>query len=98
MPSKSTHKSVAITRHAMQRLEERVINYDGFRSWQHLVKTARYEGRSEVNMTDAEYDWYIKHITHLYNTSQVRIMNGFAFLFMGNKGHARTLVTVIAVA
>lgn len=98
MPSKSTHKSVAITRHAMQRLEERVINYDGFRSCQHLVKTARYEGRSEVNMTDAEYDWYIKHITHLYNTSQVRIMNGFAFLFMGNKGHARTLVTVIAVA
>ena len=53
MPSKSTHKSVAITRHAMQRLEERVINYDGFRSWQHLVKTARYDGRSEVNMTDA---------------------------------------------
>ena len=49
-------------------------------------------------MTDAEYEWYSKHITHLYNTSQVRMMNGFAFLFMGNKGHARTLVTVIAVA
>ncbi len=49
-------------------------------------------------MTDAEYEWYITHITHLYSSSQVRIMNGFAFLFMGNKGHARTLVTVIAVA
>ena len=98
MPSKSMHKSVAITHHAMQRLKERVISYDSFRSWQHLVNTARYEGRSEANMTDEEYEWYTKHITHLYNTSQVRIMNGFAFLFMGNKGHARTLVTVITVA
>ena len=91
-------KSIEITHHAMQRLEERVKNYDGFKSWQHMVKTARYEGRSEENMTDAEYEWYITHITHLYCSSQVRIMNGFAFLFMGNKGHARTLVTVIAVA
>ncbi|SDB28886.1 hypothetical protein SAMN02910317_01412 [Ruminococcaceae bacterium FB2012] len=49
-------------------------------------------------MTDAEYEWYITHITHLNSSSQVRIMNGFAFLFMGNSGHARTLVTVIAVA
>lgn len=45
-----------------------------------------------------EYKWYSTHISHLYNSSQVRIMNGFAFLFMGSKGHARTLVTVIAVA
>lgn len=91
-------KPIEITYHAMQRIEERVKNYDGFKSWQHMVKTARYEGRSEENMTDAEYEWYITHITHLYCSSQVRIMNGFAFLFMGNKGHARTLVTVIAVA
>ena len=91
-------KPIEITHHAMQRLEERVKNYDGFKSWQHMLKTARYEGRSEENMTNAEYEWYITHITHLYSSSQVRIMNGFAFLFMGNKGHARTLVTVIAVA
>lgn len=49
-------------------------------------------------MTDAEYEWYTTHIAHLHSSSQVRIMNGFAFLFMGNKGHARTLVTVITVA
>lgn len=91
-------KHIEITHHAMQRLEERVQTHDGFRSWKHMVKTARYQGRSEVDMTDAEYEWYTKHITHLYNTSQVRMMNGFAFLFKGNKGHARTLVTVIAVA
>ena len=91
-------KAIEITHHAMQRLEERVITHDGFESWQHMVRTARYKGRSENNMTDTEYEWYTTHIAHLHSSSQVRIMNGFAFLFMGNKGHARTLVTVITVA
>lgn len=91
-------KAIEFTHHAMQRLEERVITHDGFESWQHMVRTARYKGRSENNMTDAEYEWYTTHIAHLHSSSQVRIMNGFAFLFMGNKGHARTLVTVITVA
>ena len=97
--SKHTYnRNIEITHHAMQRLEERVKNYDGFKSWQELVRTARYKGRSEQNMTDAEYQWYSTHITNLHSSSQVRIMNGFAYLFMGNKGHARTLVTVIQVA
>ena len=91
-------KPVDITKHAMQRLKERVGYHYGFKSWQHMVKTARYEGRSEINMTSSELQWYSTHISHLYKTSQVRIMNGFAFLFMGNRGHARTLVTVIQVA
>ncbi len=98
MSTNFPHKSIEITRHAMQRLEERVITHDGFQSWQHMVKTARYKGKSEINMTDAEYQWCSTHISHLHSSSQVRILNGFAFLFMGNKGHARTLVTVIAVA
>ena len=91
-------KDIEITKHAMQRLEERVITHAGFKSWKQMVKTARYKGRSEYDMSDAEYQWCSTHITGLHNSSQVRILNGFAFLFMGNKGHARTLVTVIAVA
>lgn len=98
MQNYSLRKPIKITHHAMQRLEERVVTHDGFRSWQHMVKTARYEGRGEGSITDAEYEWYTTHITRLYGSSQIRIMNGFAFLFMGNKGHARTLITVIAVA
>ncbi len=92
------HKSIEITQHAMQRLQERVISYGGFRSWQHLVKTARYEGRNEYDMTADEYLWYRTHFNYLHKSSQVRIMDGFAYLFMGNKGHARTLVTVVKVA
>lgn len=92
------HGPVEITQHALQRLKERVTTCEGYRSWQHLVKTARYEGRDERMMTDEAYEWYSTHISNLYKSSQVRILDGFAYLFMGNKGHARTLVTVIAVA
>ena len=91
------HGSLEITRHAMQRLEERVKTFAGYRSRQHLVKTARYEGRNDYTMSDEEYAWCSTHIRHLYKSSQVRLLNGFAYIFMGNKGHARTLVTVIAM-
>lgn len=91
------HGQIEISQHAMQRLTERVTTFEGYRSWQHLVKTARYEGRDERTMTDEEYKWFSTHISHLYKSSKVRIFDGFLYLFMGNKGHARTLVTVIAV-
>ena len=89
---------VEITQHAMQRLQERVINYDGYRSWQHLVQTARYKGKNEFMMTNSEYAWFTANIHHLSNSAQVRLLDGFAFIFKGNKGHARTLITVIQVA
>ena len=92
------HGTVQITEHAMQRLQERVVSFDGFRSWQHLVKTARYEGRTEQNMTAEEYAWCETHLHKLTRSAQIRILNGYLFLFMGNKGHARTLVTVMQVA
>ena len=98
MQNHSYHRNIEITRHAMQRLEERVQNHEGFVSWQHMVQTARYKGRNENNMTEAEYQWVLSHVSNLYKSSQVRIMNGFAYLFKGNKGHARTLVTVLRVA
>ncbi|MEE0896998.1 MAG: hypothetical protein U0L88_05155 [Acutalibacteraceae bacterium] len=97
MQKQPIHKNIRITKHAMLRLKERVVSHTGFPSWQDLVKAARYKGRGEENMTDAEYEWYLIHIKRLYQSFQVRILNGFAFLFMGNKGHARTLVTVIEV-
>jgi hypothetical protein len=93
----SFERVVHITEHAMQRLQERVVTHDGFRNWKQLVKKARYEGEILYGFTDEEYKWYEENISGLFNSSQVRLMNGFAFLFMGNHGHARTLVTVIKV-
>ena len=91
-------RKIEITKHAMERLKERVVAFTGYRSWEHLVKTARYEGRNDQNMTDEEYEWCSTHIRGLYRSSQLRVLNGFCYIFMGNKGHARTLVTVIAIA
>ena len=68
-------KDIEITKHAMQRLEERVITHAGFKSWKQMVKTARYKGRSEYDMSDAEYQWCSTHITGLHNSSQVRILS-----------------------
>ena len=62
-----------------------------------MVRTARYSGKTESDMTYEEQQWCQKNIRNLYPSSQIRLLNGFAFIFMGNKGHARTLVTVISM-
>lgn len=89
--------TVEISQHAMLRLRERVVNHAGYRDWQDLVRTARYKGKTKNEMTTYEYDWYMNNIRSIYPSSQVRILNGFAFIFMGNHGHARTLITVIRI-
>lgn len=94
----SLERTVHITEHAMQRLRERVITHEGFRGWKQMVKKARYYGEIVCDFDDEEYHWYKENISGLFSSSQVRLMNGFAFLFMGDNGHARTLVTVIKVA
>lgn len=85
---------VEITEHAMERLLERVKSHGGYRSWQHMVKEARYNGKPVSLMTDEEYRQCLKQVKHMCNSSQVRLLDGFFFIFRGNKGHARTLVTV----
>ena len=97
MSNFGSRKQIIITKHAMQRLNERVKSHVGYRSWEHFVSCARYDGRTNMTMTDEEYEWYLKNISFLFQSSQVRVMDGFAFVFMGNKGHARTLVTVISM-
>lgn len=92
---KDTVKSIKITRHAMQRLIERVGSHQGYASWGSLVQNARYNGKTPLNMTDKEYAWYLSRVRNRYQSSQIRMMGGFAFFFKGNHGHARTLVTVI---
>lgn len=62
-----------------------------------MVKKARYYGKIIHDFDSEEYQWYKENISGLFSSSQVRLMDGFAFLFMGDNGHARTLVTVIKV-
>ena len=90
-------RQIEITVHAKMRLRERVKNFDGYRNWEHLVKTARYCGKTLSNMTDEEYRWCCRNLSHIGQSCQIRVLNGFAYVFKGNKGHARTLVTVISM-
>lgn len=88
---------VEITNHARARLEQRVVTHEGYRSWEHLAKVARYTGQTRETMGDEEWSYCVHHgiANKLNNSSQVRYLNGFFYIFRGSKGHARKLVTVI---
>lgn len=96
MKNQNTGK-IIITEHAMDRLIQRVQNCDKYRSWKDLVKRARYRGDTIFTMPQWAYKYCIEHniLRRLDNSSQVRYYDGFFFIFRGQKGHARTLVTVI---
>lgn len=86
---------IRITQHAKLRLRERVVSYAGYRDWEDLVKTARDKGKAPAEMTSYEYSWCVRNIDNFKNSSPVRILNGFAFIFGGGNSHARKLITVI---
>ena len=101
MKKQSNKTTITITAHAQQRLEERIgINmYStyGYRSWSHMTKEARYSGMTLQTMPEVAYQYCCKHnlVNRMNNSSQVRLLNNYFFVFRGNGGHARTLVTVI---
>ena len=90
-------KEIKITDHAMKRLKERVGSYDGYNSWDHLVKTARYYGKNHIEMTKEQFEYVIHHFdrSKFTNSMAIRYFSGFFYVFRGNNHHARTLVTVI---
>lgn len=90
-------RRVEITGHAMNRLRERVGSFGDYRGWQQYVRAARYKGRTECMLSYDERKWFDQNIHNLTHSSQVRFFNGFAFIFKGCNGKARTLITVIPV-
>lgn len=94
MNSTST-KEVKITPHAMMRLEERVKSHEGYRSWRDMVRAVRRYGKTASSLSNDEYVWYTNHIHRLGKSKRVRFSNGFAYIFFGNHGKAKTLLTVI---
>ena len=87
---------IQITEHAKRRLSERVkdvrsCDYNGF------VNTARYSGMTlyDLSIANPSIASYIKKNFKTYNSSQIRFYRDCVFLFSGNKGKARTLVTVV---
>lgn len=93
---KNRKTSIKITKHADYRLKQRVGIKDE-NTWQQFVKNARYKGDTINTMSEKHYEYCKKHglIAKLNNSTQIRYYKGFFFVFKGNNGHMRTLVTVI---
>lgn len=88
---------IEITEHAKKRLVERVGTYEGFRTWKQLVKHVRYHGTPLYKMSVDEYNYIMMHLDKrkFTNSMKIRLYRGFFYIFRGNAGHARTLITVI---
>ena len=88
---------IEITYHARQRLAERVpdihpSNYTQF------VMSARYNGAPISYFRDKpEMLEYLKKYFYSDNSTQLRIYHDSVFVFRGNKGKSRTLVTVVNI-
>lgn len=88
---------IEITYHAKQRLAERVpdihpSNYSQF------VMSARYNGSPISYFYDKpEILNYLKKYFRSDNSTQLRVYRDCVFVFKGNKGKARTLVTVVNI-
>ena len=86
---------IEITYHAKQRLAERVpdihpSNYTQF------VMSARYNGApiGDFNNNPEMLEYLYKYFRS-DNSTQLRVYRDCVFVFRGNKGKARTLVTVV---
>lgn len=94
---RTIQKNITITNHAMMRLKQRVGTYGNYRSWQDLVKAARYNGATYFTMTQEQYDYVVNHFDKNKFTASmsIRFFEGCFYVFRGNNHHSRTLVTVI---
>ena len=86
---------IHITQHAMRRLRERVGSYGSYRDWKDYVRAVRYKGRDIDDATEEELAWLDLHPQKAMENGRLRFWDGFIFVFMGDNGHAKTLVTVI---
>ena len=93
----STRRDVTISFHARQRLRERLPEVDE-REYKNFVKRARYDGKSlDDPSLPAHIYKFVRKRFHSNNSTKIIIYNNAIFVFCGNKGHARTLRTVVNI-
>lgn len=95
--------SIRITRHAEQRIKERVnIKFNSPKDKLRFVYKARYMGISlahaslqDLNLNKELYDYLNKYYKGHKGTETIRLYQNWVFVFVGDKG--RTLKTVIGI-
>lgn len=92
-------KSIEISNHARQRLEERApwINKNDYKG---VVKAARYKGLGEfqIHKQYPEFAaWFSKHYLKEISTNEVKLYKNLVFVFVNRKGRSRLLKTVMDI-
>ena len=91
-------KKIEITAHARQRLLERMPEIQPA-DYNRIAKEARYNGKTQSILLK-ENPVFAKEVFKRFyanNSTQVRVYKDHVFIFCGNKGHSRTLRTVVDI-
>lgn len=93
-----TMKKIDITMHARQRLSERMPEIQP-KDYDKVAQIARYKGKTEHDLY-RENPVFAKAVFQRFrqnNSTEVRVYKDRVFIFCGNKGHSRTLRTVVNI-
>ena len=91
-------KKIEITAHARQRLLERMPEIQP-RDYERVVQSARYNGKTKHDLLK-ENPKFAQEVFKRFrknNSTEVRVYKNHVFIFCGNKGHSRTLRTVVDI-
>lgn len=94
----SQKRKIEITAHAKQRLSERMPDIQP-RDYERTAQSARYNGKTRYDLfkenpkfAQAVFKRFGKN-----NSTEIRVYKDHVFIFCGNKGHSRTLRTVVDI-
>ena len=91
-------KKIEITAHAKQRLLERMPEIQP-RDYERVAQSARYKGKTKYDLLkeNPKFAQEVFRRFHKNNSTEVRVYKNRVFIFCGNKGHSRTLRTVVNI-
>lgn len=91
--NRNQNRPVTVSHHAKQRIDER-LDLGRHKNAQEAAQAARYKGIPDTIITGEMKKW-LDRAYYKNNSTKIRIYNNCVFVFGGDSGHARTLITVI---
>ena len=94
----SQKRKIEITAHAKQRLSERMPDVQP-RDYERMAQSARYNGKTKQDLL-RENPKFARAVFSRFgksNSTVIRVYKDHVFIFCGNKGHSRTLRTVVNI-
>ena len=91
-------KKIEITAHAKQRLSERMPDLN-FKDYDRIVQLARYKGLTEYELSK-DNPKFAREVFKRFScnkSTEIRVYKDHVFIFCGNKGHSRTLRTIVDI-